>query len=99
MKYPNVRYATFVRGLTQYRLASSVGMSESRLCRCSRGVQEFTPEERARIAQALRFDEKWLFEQPKPRLSKPFDNSPVVTVTDDLPAKLEGFVILGGAER
>jgi hypothetical protein len=78
VKYPNVRYATFVRGLTQYRLASSVGMSESRLCRCSRGVQEFTPEERTRIAQALRFDEKWLFERPRPRVYKPLHDLPVV---------------------
>jgi hypothetical protein len=78
VKFPNVRYATFIRGLTQYRLASSVGMSESRLCRCSRGVQDFTPEERARIAHTLGFDEKWLFERPRPQAAKPLADSPAV---------------------
>ena len=58
MKFPNVRYATFIRGLTQYLLASSVGMSDSRLRRCSRGIQDFTPEERARIARTLGFEQR-----------------------------------------
>ena len=79
MKYPNVRYAIYIRGLTQQRLASSVGMSESRLCRCGRGTQEFTPEERARIARFLRFDEQWLFERPKLPASKHSEGSPMVT--------------------
>ena len=79
MKYPNVRYATFIRGLTQHQLASSVGMSESRLSRCGRGIGEFTPDERVRIARFLRFDEQWLFERPKPRGSKPLEDSPMVT--------------------
>jgi hypothetical protein len=70
LKYPNVRYAIFIRGLTQHQLASTVEMSESRLSRCGRGILQFTPEERARIARSLGFDEKWLFERPKPRLSK-----------------------------
>ena len=78
MKFPHVRYASFLRGMTQQQLACSVGMSAARMCRCERGIQEFTSEERARIAQFLRFDEGWLFERPKPRLSKPLENSPAV---------------------
>jgi hypothetical protein len=33
VKYPNVRYAVFIRGLTQHQLASSVEMSDSRFSR------------------------------------------------------------------
>jgi transcriptional regulator with XRE-family HTH domain len=67
VKFPHVRYATFLRGLTQHQLSRLVGMSPARMCRCERGIQEFTTEERVRIARFLGFDEQWLFERPKPK--------------------------------
>src|SRR5580704_8323210 len=66
VKYPNIAYAADIRGLAQYQLASSAGMSETRLSRCVNGRTEFSPEERNRVAQVLGFDEPWLFERPKP---------------------------------
>lgn len=66
MKFPNVAFAADERGLAQYQLATVAGMSESRLSRCMNARMEFTPRERSRIAEALGFDEAWLFERPKP---------------------------------
>lgn len=66
MHFPNISYAAAVRGLTQYQLAESAGMSESRLSRCLNGRFEFSPAERVRIADVLGCDLAWLFERPKP---------------------------------
>src|SRR5580700_7349524 len=57
VKYTNVRYAIYIRGLTQHQFAPLVEMSESRLSRCGRGVLRFTPEERRRIAESLGYEE------------------------------------------
>lgn len=67
MHFPNIAYAAGIRGLAQYQLAEAASMNESRLSRCLNGRFEFTPAERARIAETLGFDELWLFERPKPK--------------------------------
>lgn len=66
MKYPNIAYAAGIRGMVQYQLASSAGMSESRLSRCVNGRSEFSISERKRVAESLDYDESWLFERPTP---------------------------------
>jgi hypothetical protein len=66
VKFPNIAYAADIRGLAQYKLASSADMSESRLSRCMNGRSEFSSGERERIAASLNFDESWLFERPHP---------------------------------
>lgn len=64
--YPNLLYALTLRGLLAYQLAAQVRMSESRFSRCARGRMPFTPEERARIVEALNFPDDWLFARPTP---------------------------------
>lgn len=66
MKYPNLLWAVRKRRLAHYELATRVKMDPSRFSRCLNGRFEFAPHERSRIAEALGFDEGWLFRDPLP---------------------------------
>lgn len=61
MKYPNLVWAIGRRRLAHYELATRIKMNPSRFSRCLDGRFEFAPHERSRIAEALGFDEGWLF--------------------------------------
>ena len=67
MNFPNISVALRLRRVTQYELASRMGISESRLSRCLAGRYLFTENEIARIVEMLGFEQSWLFEQPAPR--------------------------------
>jgi transcriptional regulator with XRE-family HTH domain len=56
-----LKLALLRRGERQYELASRLGIGETRLSRIVRGRVEATPEERARIAEALGVPERELF--------------------------------------
>lgn len=66
MKFPNVVYAISLRRQTHYEIAQVAGISEWRFSRLLNGRGEFTPRERERLAQALNFDESWLFQRVMP---------------------------------
>jgi len=66
MKFPNLVYAISLRRQTHYEIAQSVGMSEWRFSRLINGRSEFTSGEREHVAQALNFDEAWLFQKVMP---------------------------------
>jgi transcriptional regulator with XRE-family HTH domain len=66
MRFPHVAWAVAERGVPQYKVAAMIGRSEARISRCLSGRTDFTPDERAAIAQALGFPETWLFEEVTP---------------------------------
>ena len=66
MRFPNLTYALDERRLAHDELAERIGMDSSRFSRCVRGRFEFAPHEKTRIAEALRFEESWLFARPAP---------------------------------
>jgi len=70
MEFPNLIWAASRRGLTQYQLAASANMSESRFSRCLSGRAEFTSGERQGLASRLSYPEDWLFQEVSPPESK-----------------------------
>jgi len=66
MRFPNLVWATNHRGMTHYRLAAAVNMSESYFSRRLHGRGSFTTVERKRISEVLGFAERWLFSEPVP---------------------------------
>ncbi len=66
MKFPNLVYAISLKHLPHYEIAQAARISEWRFSRLLNGRIECTPAERARIADAVGFDQGWLFETPKP---------------------------------
>jgi transcriptional regulator with XRE-family HTH domain len=73
VKFLNLVYAISLQRKRHYEIAQAAGISEWRLSRLLNGRNEFTPAERRRIADALGFDEGWLFETPKPPKPRIFD--------------------------
>lgn len=73
MKFLNLVYAISLQRKPHYEIAQAVGISEWRFSRLLNGRSEFTPVERARIADVLGFDKAWLFETPKPPKSRIFE--------------------------
>jgi helix-turn-helix protein len=75
MKFPNLSWATHQGGLTHYRVAARVGMSESKFSRCLTGRSEFSQEERSRLAAVLQYPQAWLFQEivPPERLQRSDD--------------------------
>jgi len=69
MRYLNLAWAIREQG-SQFRFALRLGESESWLSRRLTGRVEFTPEERARVAQALGYPAEWLFQTPEPPARK-----------------------------
>jgi transcriptional regulator with XRE-family HTH domain len=65
MKYLNLSWAIRQQG-TQFRFAARIGESESWLSRRLTGRVEFTTAERSRVARALGYPSKWLFQTPTP---------------------------------
>lgn len=77
MRFPNLIWAASHRGMKHYKLASAAGMSEARFSRGLHGRVRFAPREQTRIAEVLRFDEVWLFQEPLPpgRAERPDTNA------------------------
>jgi hypothetical protein len=73
MKFPNLVYAISLKRLPHYEIAQSARISEWRFSRLLNGRSECTPAERLRIADALGFDQGWLFETPKPPKPRIFE--------------------------
>jgi transcriptional regulator with XRE-family HTH domain len=61
--YPNLKLQLWKCGIRQNRLAKMVEMDETALSRIVNGFREPSPELRASIAEVLRCDAAWLFEQ------------------------------------
>ena len=66
MKDSNLVWAIGRRRLAHNELATRIKMDPSRFSRCLNGRFEFAPHERSRIAEALGFDDEWLFREPLP---------------------------------
>jgi hypothetical protein len=59
-------YAISLKRVPHYEIAQVARISEWRFSRLLNGRSEILPTERTRIAEALGFDESWLFELPNP---------------------------------
>lgn len=75
MKFPNVAYAISFRRKPHYEVAQAAGISEWRLSRLLNGRSAFTSAERERLAEALGFEQEWLFEASRPP-SRAFRSTP-----------------------
>ena len=73
--YLNLKVSIWQSGLRQNRLAQSLNMDEALLSRIINGFREPTPDQRARIAQALQKDESWLFAREQ-AVSQPQEPNP-----------------------
>jgi hypothetical protein len=80
VKFPNLVYAISLQRKPHYEIAQAVAISEWRFSRLLNGRSEFTPMERAHIADALKFDQTWLFETPKPLGRQIFEPESTPTV-------------------
>lgn len=61
--YPNLKFQIWRSGMRQNRLAQILELDETTLSRIVNGFRKPGPEMKARIAAALRSDERWLFEE------------------------------------
>lgn len=68
MNFPNLLWAVSQFG-NQYKLAATIGCSESWLSRRLVGRVAFNSEDREIIAKALGFPVDWLFQKPQPPTS------------------------------
>ena len=66
MQFPHLVWAIAQRRQRNYELASAIGVSESKFSRAMRGLLDFSPEQRQRIATILDLPENWLFQKPRP---------------------------------
>lgn len=73
MKFPNLVYAISLKRLPHYEIAQMAKISEWRFSRRLNGRGEFSPTECTRLAEALGFDESWLFERPRPPKPRIFE--------------------------
>jgi hypothetical protein len=64
MRFLNLALAMAERHYTGTMLADLLKISEATFSRKIHGRAQFAPHERARIAASLRFDPRWLFEEP-----------------------------------
>jgi len=62
-------------GIRQNMLAKSVGINEAYLSRIMNGTRQPGPEVRAQIAQALRENAEWLFQQSRVAAEAPLELS------------------------
>jgi transcriptional regulator with XRE-family HTH domain len=61
--YPNLKLQIGRSGSRQNRLARMLALDETTLSRVINGFRKPGPELRAKIADALKTDEQWLFEE------------------------------------
>jgi len=66
MRFPNLAWAIADRGLTNYKLAEAINISEARFSRCVSGRLQFTDQERSKISKTLKYSAGWLFAPPSP---------------------------------
>ncbi len=66
MKFPNLAWAIAHRRFAQYEVGDAIGKRESAFSRAVNGRVEFTPQERAKIADFLGYPVEWLFEEVSP---------------------------------
>lgn len=60
--YPNLKLELWRQGIRQNRLARVLGIDETLLSRILNGFREPDAQTRARIADLLHVDERWLFQ-------------------------------------
>jgi hypothetical protein len=63
MRYPHLAWAAKQNGLTNYRVAEGVGLSESAFSRGLSGRRDFLAAERERIAVFWGYLVNWLFQE------------------------------------
>lgn len=73
--YPNLKLTMYRTGIRQNMLAKSVGINEAYLSRIMNGTRQPGPEVRAQIAQALRENAEWLFQQSRVAAEAPLELS------------------------
>lgn len=66
MKFPNLLWALSQRGFSHWRFAARLRMEPTAFSRRLNGRSYFTPAEKHRIAELLRYPVGWLFEEPAP---------------------------------
>jgi hypothetical protein len=66
MLFPNLVWAIRASGLTNYRAAGRIGMSESRFSRALRGLIKFKTEEKSQLAGMVGQPVDWLFAEIHP---------------------------------
>ena len=66
MKFPNLAWALARRRVPHYEAAVGIGMGESKFSRAMNGRNAFTAEERQKIADFLRYQVEWLFQEVSP---------------------------------
>ena len=66
MRFPNLAWAARQNGLTHYRVAAGIEVSESKFSRCLTGRLDFTDEEREKLASFLNYPVSWLFQEIAP---------------------------------
>ena len=71
MELGRLRGVMAEKGMRQYEVARGAGISESRFSRCLRGLEQFSPEEREKIARFLGLPVRLLFREVKPRRGGP----------------------------
>jgi len=63
MRFPNLKTGMSHKHVPSCELARLLKMSDANFSRSLHGYREFAPHERKRIAEFLRFNESWLFEE------------------------------------
>ena len=63
MRFPNLKTGMSHKHVPSCELARLLKMSDANFSRSLHGHREFAPHERKRIAEFLRFNESWLFEE------------------------------------
>lgn len=66
MRFPNLAWAAKQNGLTHFKVAAGVGMSESGFSRCLNGRLDFSREKKRKIADLLGYPANWLFQEITP---------------------------------
>ena len=67
--YPNLKLQLWKAGIRQNRLAQMLGIDETTLSRIVNGFRPPSEHVRARIAELLKTDERWLFQTSEDRTS------------------------------
>jgi transcriptional regulator with XRE-family HTH domain len=74
--HPNLKLQIWKSGIHQNRLARMLGIDESTLSRIVNGFKEPSQQLRARIAEVLVTDERWLFESTDDATTPPAADRP-----------------------
>lgn len=70
MRFANLLWALRTDERPHYQIAAAIGSSTERFSRCLAGRATFKPEDQRKLAAVLGYDEAWLFQPVKPRVSR-----------------------------